>query len=170
MAVSVQNIEESLSVSYVSAVVAKAGASFDIVSRDYGVDVCVRRIDKFNGMLMDMGVSFDFQLKSTTNWEVDGSFIVYDIEADAYNKLIYRHNASATPCLLVLLCLPKDSNEWICLSEDELKLRKCGYFFYVRGEMTPNKRSTRIRIPRDNVLTPEAIKKLINEVGSGVLR
>ena len=64
-----------MSVSYVSAVVAKAGASFDIVSRDYGVDVCVRRIDKFNGMLMDMGVSFDFQLKSTTNWDIDDSLL-----------------------------------------------------------------------------------------------
>lgn len=170
MTVSVQSIEESLSVSYVSAVVAKAGASFDIVSRDYGVDVCVRRIDKFNGLLMDMGVSFDFQLKSTINWKVDGSFIVYDIEVDAYNKLVYRHTASSTPCLLVVLCLPKDSSEWISLTEDELKLRKCGYFFYVKGEMTQNKKTTRIRIPRDNVLTPDAVRTLIEDARVGVLK
>lgn len=170
MAVSIQNIEESLSVSYVSAVVAKAGASFDIVSRDYGVDVCVRRVDKFNGQLMDMGVSFDCQLKATINWTEEGSHIIYDLEADAYNKLIYRHQASTTPCLLVLLCLPKDQEEWLIFSEDEMNLRKCCYYYYVQGEMTNNKRSIRIRIPKCNKLSPEIIGKLIDDVKLGALK
>lgn len=169
MTVSVQNIEESLSISYVSAIVAKSGASFDIVSRDFGVDVCVRRIDKFNGKLMDMGVSFDFQLKSTINWQIDGTDIIYDIEADTYNKLVYRHSQNATPCLLVLLCLPKDSNDWICFSEEELSLRKCGYFHYIKGNATSNKSKQRIRIPRANVLTPRAIQRLIEDAKRGVL-
>lgn len=170
MGLNIQHIEESLSVSYVSAVVAKAGASFDLVSRDYGVDVCVRRVDKFNGIMMDMGVSFDLQLKASINWQEEDSYIVYDLEADAYNKLIHRHSASATPCLLVVLCLPRDESEWICLSDEELKLRRCCYYYFVHGEMTPNKRSIRIRIPKENVLSPEAIQKLMEDVRSGALR
>ncbi|MDR3599464.1 MAG: hypothetical protein P4L49_03105 [Desulfosporosinus sp.] len=62
MTIPIQSIEESLSVSYVSSVVGKSGASFDIVTHDYGVDVCVRRVDKFKRKVIDVGVSFDCQL------------------------------------------------------------------------------------------------------------
>lgn len=122
MTVLIQNIEESLSISYVSSVVAKSGASFDIVSRDYGVDVCVRRVARFNGELMDMGVSFDCQLKATKNWVAEEEAIVYDLEVDTYNKIVYRHQNSSIPCLLVLLCLPKDEAEWLYISEEEISL------------------------------------------------
>ncbi|MCU6792410.1 DUF4365 domain-containing protein [Paenibacillus sp. WQ 127069] len=170
MPVSIQSIEESLSVSYVSAIVAQSGASFDIVSRDYGVDVCVRRVDSFNGKMMDMGVSFDCQLKATINWDLEDTSIVYDLEADTYNKLIYRHINSSTPCLLVVLCLPRNKSDWMHISEEGLNLRKCCYYYYVNGEATENKSSFRIRIPRTNIFSPDAVVKLINDVRLGVIK
>lgn len=170
MSVKLQNIEESLSVSYVSAIVAKSGASFDIVTRDYGVDVCVRNIDSYDGQLIDMGVAFDCQLKSTINWKLEEDFVVYDIEADTYNKLIYRHKSLACPCILLLLCLPKEESEWLNITEDELKLKKCCYYYYISGIPTGNKETKRIRIPRENVFSPEAVNKLINDVYSGVIK
>ena len=72
MSVTLQHIEESLSVSYVS----------DIVTRDYGVGVCVREIDNFKGKVMDMDIVYDCQLKSTMNWEIKKDYIVYDLEAE----------------------------------------------------------------------------------------
>lgn len=164
MSVSIKNIEESLSVSYVSAIVAKSGASFDIVSRDYGVDICVRRVEKFGGNYMDMGVSFDCQLKSSINWDADDKHIIYDLEAKTYNKLVYRHMNSTTPCFLVLLCLPRNEDNWICISENELNLRKCCYFYYIDGEPTMNKSTIRIKIPRKNLFSPDIVNNIINKV------
>lgn len=169
MSIPIQSIEESLSVSYVSSVVGKSGASFDIVTNDYGVDVSVRRIDKFKGQLIDVGVSFDCQLKATINWAVEPASIVYDMEADAYNKLVYRYKNSALPCLLVLLCLPKDERDWLTISEDELRMKKCCYYQLVNGEFTNNTSSVRIRIPRENIFSPEAVKRLIEKVRLGEL-
>lgn len=167
MAVLIQNIEESLSVSYVSSIVAKSGASLDLTSRDYGVDVSVRRVVRFDGKMMDMGVSFDCQLKATINWLEEDATIVYDLEVDTYNKIIYRHQNSTTPCLLILLCLPGDEAEWLQISEEELKLRKCCYYYYINGEPTNNRRTVRIRIPKANIFSPDAVNQLIERVRLG---
>lgn len=170
MSVTIQSIEESLSVSYVGAVVSKSGASFDIVGRDYGVDVCVRSIDYFEGQYIDMGVLYDCQLKATVNWKLEEDDIVYDIEADTYNKLVYRHTRSTYPCILILLCLPKEKSEWVSITEDELKLKKCCYYYYICGVPTSNKESMRVRIPRSNIFSPEVVMKLVADVQSGVIK
>ncbi len=168
MSVPISNIEESLSVSYVSAIVAKAGASFNIVSKDYGVDISVRRIDKYKGQLMDMGVVFDCQLKASVNWVLEDTTIAYDLEVDTYNKLIYRHQKSLTPCILVLLCLPKEQDNWLKVSEDELNIRKCCYYYYLKsGHFSQNKRTVRIRIPRNNIFTPTTVLQLMDKVRLG---
>lgn len=163
----IQNIEESLSVSYVSAIVAKAGASLDIVSKDFGVDVSIRRIDTFDGKLVDMGAAFDCQLKATTNWVYRDGKIVYDIEADVYNKLIYRNKNSITPCILVLLCLPKEEENWLTISVDKLILRKCCYYDFIKGEPTLNRNSIRIRIPERNLFSPKEVNELIKKSVKG---
>lgn len=170
MSVNIQSIEESLSVSYVSAIVAKSGASFDIVSRDFGVDVCVRNVENFNGQLIDVGVAYDCQLKATINWDMDDESVVYDLEADTYNKLVYRHSRTTYPCILILLCLPKEECEWINITDEELKLRKCCYYYYLSGDPTLNKKKIRIRIPKQNIFSPEVVKKLIDDVYLGVMK
>lgn len=170
MAVTLQHIEESLSVSYVSAVVGKAGASFDIVTRDYGVDVCVREIDNYNGKAMDMGVVYDCQLKSTINWEIKKDYIVYDLESDTYNKLVYRHSKSSYPCILILFCLPKKKSEWLTITENELILKNCCYYCYIKGNRKGNKKTVRIKIPRSNIFSPSVVNKLIEDVHFGVIK
>lgn len=171
MAVNIKSIEESLSVSYVGSVVAKTGVLYDIVPKDYGVDVCVRNVDYFDGKMMDTGVAFDIQLKATIKWKLDGENIIYDLEASTYNKLVYRHNQNTYPCILVLLCLPREQEKWLEITEEVLSMRKCCYFVYINGDnYTENSATTRIRIPRSNILTPEAVEKLMTDVKMGVLR
>lgn len=172
MAMPMQNIEESLSVSYVSAVAAKAGASLDIPFRDFGVDVSIREIsetvdDKGNISLVPMQVAFDCQLKSTKNWEDKDDKIVYAIDVKAYNKLIYRQNHSTTPCILVLLCLPKEKKDWLSITKDELILRKCCYYYIIKGDPTYNTSTITIRIPNQNLFTPDAVNDLIEKSKEG---
>ena len=142
MSIPIQSIEESISVSWVGAIVSRAGASFDIVNYDYGVDLTVRRIDSIGGKRMDMGGVFDCQLKATINWGKDDDFVVYDLDVETYNKLLYRRNNSSIPCFLVVMCLPKDKKDWLCVSEESLIIKKCCYYFSVEGTPTKNKEST----------------------------
>lgn len=170
MAVPIQSIEESLSVAHVGAIVSKAGATFNLVPNDYGVDVSIRNIQPFNGKLMDLGTSFDCQLKSTINWSEKDGHIVYDVEIDTYNKLIFRENNSSIPCLLVVLCLPRDESQWLTFTDKGLLLQKSCYFYHLKGDLNKNKKQARIKIPVENLLTPEAIQQLIAKVKLGELQ
>lgn len=164
-----QTIEELISMSYVSAVIASSGFSPNTVAKDYGVDMEVRRIGIFKEKRIDLGVLLEFQLKASINWEIDDSHIVYDLDADAYNRLIYRRDNSSTPCALIVCCLPKNESNWLNISEDELTIRKCCYYYFIDGEKTENLRSKRIRIPREQLLTPQSIHALKKIIFDGVL-
>ncbi len=170
MTVPIQSIEESLSVAHVGAIVSRAGATFNLIPNDYGVDVSVRKIQSFNGKLMDLGTAFDCQLKSTINWQEKNGFIIYDVEIDTYNKLIFRQKNSSIPCLLVILCLPRDKTQWLVMSEEGLLLKKNCYFLHLKGNMSDNKNQTRIKIPVENRLTPESVTKLIEKEKIGELQ
>jgi hypothetical protein len=168
LSIKIQHKEEFLSLSYISAVIAMSGYPIDVTTHDYGVDVSVRRVDSVEGKLMDMGVVFDCQLKATINWSLEESAIVYDLDAETYNKLTYRHQNNIYPCFLMVLCLPKEETDWLHLTEEELNIRKCCYYYYVNGEPTSNTRTVRIRIPREQIFSPETILKLCRDVRSGV--
>jgi hypothetical protein len=170
LSVPIQSIEESLSIAHVSAVVARAGATMDLVRQDYGVDLSVRRIDSLKGKRMDMGVAFDCQLKASINWAKVNKEIIYDLEADTYNKIVYRHENSSSPCLLVVLCLPRDELKWLEMNENSMVLRECCYYIRLTGNSTKNKGTIRIKIPETQRLTPEEISKLIESSKKGELQ
>lgn len=158
-------IEETLSIAYATAVIGIAGHSLTIISEDYGTDISIRRIDNFNNMIIDLGPIFECQLKSTVNWQEEKEHIVYDMEAAAFNRLIYQHQNASSPVILVLLCLPKNEIEWLAINIDELKLRKCCFYKIMDDDFTTNSDSIRIRIPKKNVFNPENVSKLVSEVG-----
>lgn len=164
MSVPIQKIEEMLSISYVSTIIAKTGASYEIISRDYGIDVSIRRVDKFRGSCIDVGVSFECQLKASINWSLNDSEVIYDMEVDAYNKLVYQNSVSPYPCILVVFCLPRDEKQWINISEKELILRNCCYYALSENVFTNNSSSIRVKIPRTNIFTPEAVQLIMEKV------
>lgn len=170
MALPIQSIEESLSIAYVSAICSKAGATVSPVPQDYGVDLSVRNVRRYGTKFMDMGVAFDCQLKATINWSEVDNHIVYDVEVDTYNKLVFRKDNSMSPCLLVVLCLPRESDEWVSTSNDGLTLKKSCYFYHIHGKETLNKSKRRIKIPIENRLTPELVNELIDKSTNGELQ
>ena len=152
-----QTIEELISMSYVSAVIARSGFSPNTIAKDYGVDLEVRHIGIHGTKRVDLGVILEFQLKASINWEVDDSHVIFDLEADAYNRLVFRRDNSSTPCALVVCCLPKEKSHWLNVCENELIIKKCCYYHFIEGEETRNSSSKRIRIPRKQLLTPQSI-------------
>jgi hypothetical protein len=72
---------------------------------------------------VESGFSVSFQLKASTQWQLDSAEVVYDLEAKIYNDLILRRGMkTATPCILILLALPANSAQWLICEESELRL------------------------------------------------
>jgi len=174
-----EHIQEDLSRAYIQAVAAKAGVNVALSARahDYGVDGTFHQVEirpesrdgKAYGRRCESGFCLDFQAKSSTSWDEKEGEIVYDLEAKTYNDLVSRAK-SATPIILILMCLPSDEKQWLVWSEEELLLRKCGYWHRLTGERTGNTGTTRIRIPKSQQLDPAAIIGLLESVEAGAFQ
>jgi hypothetical protein len=164
-----QTIEELLSISCVSAIIARSGHAPNPIAHDFGVDLEVRRIATDGNKRIDVGAFLSLQLKASVVWVLEQDHVVFDLEADAYNRLVFQNEQATIPCALILCCLPPDSSRWLSACEDDLIFRKCCYYHFLKGRKTSNTSSKRIRIPRDQILTPESILKLRDSLFAGAL-
>jgi hypothetical protein len=159
--------KERISVVYAMAIAARAGVSFNPKGiPEYGTDAYFAHVNMLkDGSFSDTGYILNCQLKSTTDYSINNGEVIYDIESEAYNKLVTWEGT--TPIILVLLCLPKEIKEWMEFDESQLILRKCCYWMIVTGEPTTNSSSIRIRIPRGQCFTPEALLELFVKIRLG---
>lgn len=164
-----QHTEEVLSVAYVKSIVSHFGHTYSTIDSDYGTDGCVRNIKHTSdNKFIDLGTKFDCQLKATIDWEIKNEKIVYDMKVDAYNRLVLRNNEAAIPCLLILLCLPKEKDLWISNDPASFQIRNCCYFTYLYGEPTSNSDWKRIFIPTTNIFNSENLEVLFSDFNRAV--
>jgi Domain of unknown function (DUF4365) len=157
-----QIIQELLSVAHVQAVAARAGVSISNFDKDFGIDGTFRQIATIGNRRFTSGYALDFQLKASTNYTLEPEYIVYDLEVKTYNDLIQRRLSSdATPCILILKVLPSDAEQWLTTDEAGLFLGGACYWEYLQGELSQNKQSVRIRIPRAQEFYPESLLRLM---------
>jgi len=73
----------------------------------------------------------------------------------------FQDPISKTPYILILLCLPKDREEWLSISPEEIILRKCCYWYEVSegDDISGNERTIAIKIPKNNIFVPNTISK-----------
>lgn len=155
------HIKERLSVAYVDALAGRAGVNVSTRRNDYGVDGTFHPVVSMGGALVESGFPVEFQLKSSINWMTDSADIVYDLEVRAYNSMVGR-DPKSLPLVLILLCLPQKDSLWLRHSEKGLFLKNCCYWLWLpAGKETQNQSTVRVRIPRANRLTPEAIDGLL---------
>jgi hypothetical protein len=169
------HIMETLSRAYVQAIAGGAGLNLKLEQTarefDYGVDGTFHPIKPLQGKLVESGFPLDFQVKATTNWTLDSTHVIHSMKAIAYNKMVDRNNEKgATPKLLILMCLPKETMRWLETDEDRLLLRKCCYWERLTGDLTNNLDNITIRIPRNQRLIPEMVVELLAKVKSGEWR
>jgi hypothetical protein len=86
--------------------------------------------------------------------------ITYDLDVKAYDDL--RAGDDNCPRLLVVLVMPEEEADWLAQSPQELALRRCAYWLSLEG-VGPSEatRSVRIHIPRGNVFSVEAVRRLL---------
>jgi hypothetical protein len=157
-----EHIQEGLSRAFIHAMAARAGLiCAESGTFDYGVDGTFRPVVIRNGKRYTSSSALDFQARSTINWEYDGKNIVYDLDADTFNDLLSRTKGVSS--ILILLCLPSEDIRWLETTETETILRHCCYWFRPSGVPTSNTSTIRVRIPRENLLTPESLSILMLE-------
>lgn len=163
MPITEQHTEECLSIAHIQAIAGAAGYIAECrPPLDYGVDGRFHSVQRRGNRFVAEGFPLDFQLKASINWHRDADFIVYDLDATAFNDIVSR-SAAETTLILILLCLPNDRSTWLRVNQDVSELRNCCYWHVPDGPETENTTSRRIRIPVDQILTPKTLEALMVE-------
>jgi hypothetical protein len=106
------------------------------------------------------------QMKCTSRDILREAHLGFPLEIKNYNDL--RHPDPLTPCILVVVVVPNDINEWLTHSESDLTLRRCGYWISLRGEPDiSNSVSVTVNIPRTQVLTPDSLRAMMVRINDG---
>lgn len=158
--------KEELSISYLNIVCAYAGIAMSREEHDdNGVDYLIsKEIDRGPGK-SPFRARVEVQLKSTSqSLPSDEENYHYSLKAKNYNDFIKPATCDTLLCVLVL---PGDKSEWLSVTPDELVLRKCMYWKKIDGSVpTENTQSITINIPKENVVTSDALMGLLNEIAN----
>src|SRR5262249_38301979 len=132
---------------------------------DYGIDLSLRSIEQLGEQHRDAGVQLDLQLRSTTRAHVSDTHVSYDLDVRMYD---YLRAIRPVPRILVLLVLPEDESQWLSQSVEELIIRRCAYWFSLRGAAaTPTSFSVRLAIPLTQVFSVQAAQTLMSLLAQG---
>jgi len=153
-------IKEEISLAYVVAVAAAKSFSTEFTRVDYDsvdAEICC------NGYLAPESLlyspSIKLQLKATSHVHIVEDSIHFPLPIKNYNDLRAK---SVTPRLLVVLCLPELKDEWVTHSTEELIVKKCAYYLNLFGfPESENEASVTVKIPLDNVFSPDTLYDLM---------
>ena len=138
---------------YLRAIAAIAGYGAAVPESDYdSVDLIVSSKQGKRHRL-------EFQAKCTAQPVPQGADFSFDLSRKNYDDLRVD---SIIPRLLFVLLVPDETKDWVRQSERRMNIRRCGYWLSLQGSSDVlNKSSITVRIPRSNVLTPEALQSLM---------
>ena len=142
-----------LGVVYLCGVAAAAGYGADVPSSDYdSIDLVVSsRIGKRHRL--------EFQIKCTSEVSAEGADFGFVLPKKNYDDL---RADTLIPRFLFVLSVPDNLGDVIRQSERRLNFRRCGYWVSLQGlDESPNATSVTVRVPRRNVLTPQALRSLM---------
>jgi hypothetical protein len=106
----------------------------------------------------------DVQMKTTTIDGGDPAFIRYPLKRKNYDDLTLE---VSTPRILVLVVVPDHVEEWLALAPTQLVLRRSAHWLSLAGlPPSDNAASVTIDVPRQNLLTPEALQGMMQRISS----
>ena len=154
-------IKEEINLAYVAAIAAAKGFAIEPTRIDNdSVDAticCDGYLVPGESILRSPEIKL--QLKATLNANIINNHIHFALPIKNYNDLKAR---SATPRLLVVLCLPEQKDEWVTHSSEELILKKCAYYLNLYGfPESENETTVTVKIPLANVFSPDTLHDLM---------
>lgn len=158
------SIKEKISKAYLYSLAAKLNYSIQEFNKDFdgcGLDFGV--INKKVGLkrsIASENSQINIQLKSVSL--SSDSMIKEESNCISYNLSTSIENFGINT-FLCLVIIPKedDIESWITLTEDQIILRKCAYFFPIPKEGLS---TGKIKIPKENILTQESFPRLFNNI------
>jgi len=151
--------KERFSLAYIAAVAAHAG-----------YQVMEPQVDKdsVDGVLLaDEGrrPHIDFQAKATARDVVKDDHVAYPLSRKNYDDL--RADV-IIPRILIVVVLPDDEADWLAHSEEELRLRRCGYWLSLAGRPeSTTTTSVTVHVPRRNVFDTSQLRALMARANNG---
>ena len=158
--------KENLGQAYVRTVVASVGFNLSKDENDFGLDGTIKDVAVRNGRYHNNGFSIEYQLKSSCDVTFEDNELVYDLESKNYNDLSSWDGA--VPAILILFVMPQEENEWVEFSRNGLTLHNCAWWYSLSGQApTTNESTKRIRIPINQVFSPDELNNLMAKVRRG---
>lgn len=154
--------KESLHISYISAVCAAAGVSYDIqINDDDSTDGIIKKRMTFpEGYFYDSSVRIQLKCTSSPSQYADkGDYISYKLKVKNYNDLCTR---STTPIILGLLILPEDEGTWVEWTEEELLIKGCMYWAdFSTQQPSDNSDTVSVKVLKNHILNQETILDIL---------
>ncbi len=108
----------------------------------------------------------ELQLKCTAGGNGSAEDLSFPLKIKNYEDL--RAPNVLVPRLLVLVCVPEKPEDWLSQTQEQLVLRRCGYWLSLRGAPeTDNVAAVTVRLPRAQVFSIDALRALMARVAEG---
>lgn len=109
-------------------------------------------------------------MKTTAEPVADGNEpIRYRLKVKNYTDLTLTE--LLTPRILVLVILPTSPDDWLTLTAEQVVLKRCAYWVSLAGKPARDNATTvTVTIPRTNLLTPEAVRKMMAKIDAAGAR
>ena len=158
--------KEEFSYAYVYAIAAAAGYAFQRTTTpldQLGIDLILTGV----GIQGLMGFpQLYVQLKCTSRELLDQNYLKYPLRIKNYNEL--RAPNQYPPLILVVVVVPDNVLDWLNQSEEQLCLRRCGYWISLAGAAsTENQETVTVSIPRSNIFTANQLQHLMQRIARG---
>lgn len=158
--------KEEFSYAYMYAIASAAACAIQRTTTPLdrlGVDIVITGLE--NQGLMDFPLLYA-QVKCTSREVLDERYVRYPLKVKNYEEL--RVSDRYPPLILIVVVVPDDVDDWLHQSEDELCLRRCGYWISLAdGAPTQNQETVTVRIPRENVFTAHVLKGIMQRITAG---
>lgn len=106
------------------------------------------------------------QVKCTEAATIHPAHIAYPLKLKNYNEL--RPTNLMAPRILIVVLVPDLLPDWLNHSEQELAMRRCGYWLSLRGmPAVPNTTSVTVHLPRINQFTVVQFQAMMARIGRG---
>jgi hypothetical protein len=161
--------KQQLSIAYLHAVASAAGFACQAVTVDNdSVDRTLVGRGWLHARAVFRSPKIDVQLKSLAREPLgeDETALTFRLNRKNYDEL--RHRAQV-PRLLVVLVLPRQPEQWLEQDDARMISRYAAYYVSLAGMPdTPHRGKVPVELPRTNLLTVEALRRLMGQASRRV--
>lgn len=157
--------KEDLHISYISALCAAAGISYDTQRHDDDSTdgIIKKRIFFEDGGFFDSLLRIQLKSTSSKSQYVDhGDYISYQLKVKNYNDLC---TPSTTPIILGVFILPEEESDWLHWSTEELLIKGCMYWADFTGQKpSDNKSEITVTLDKSNIINQYSLLDILTKI------